>query len=131
MVRYTRTVAYPACSKYLVGADGGRSQIRRLSNIRMEGDQTTFNWVRLDGKYKTDMPFPDAGAGSLETETHGNVLWVRLDHDAHRIGFVLSPRLYEKYGDNITEEQAMYEAVEAMKPFSLEIERLDWMTRYT
>ncbi|KAB2578100.1 Aromatic hydroxylase fmpF [Lasiodiplodia theobromae] len=117
--------------KYLVGADGGRSQIRRLSNIRMEGDQTTFNWVRLDGKYKTDMPFPDAGASSIETETHGNVLWVRLDGDAHRIGYVLSPRLYEKYGDNITEEQAMYEAVEAMKPFSLEIERLDWMTRYS
>ncbi|KKY22222.1 putative pentachlorophenol 4 [Diplodia seriata] len=116
--------------KYLVGADGGRSKIRTLSNIRMEGDKTAFKWVRMDGKYNTDMPFPDAGAVSIETESHGNVLWVRLDHDACRIGYVLSPKLHEKYGDNITEEQAKYEAVEAMKPFSLEIERVDWMTCY-
>ncbi|OJD33491.1 pentachlorophenol 4-monooxygenase [Diplodia corticola] len=116
--------------KYLVGADGGRSKIRRLSNIRMEGDTTAFNWVRMDGKYKTNMPFADAGVASIETESHGNVLWVRLDHDAYRIGYVLSPKLYEKYGDNITEEQAKYEAIEAMKPFSLDIERVDWMTCY-
>ncbi|EKG18959.1 Monooxygenase FAD-binding protein [Macrophomina phaseolina MS6] len=96
----------------------------------MEGDKTAFKWVRMDGKFATNMPNPNVGTASIETDTHGNVLWVALDHDAHRIGYVLSPKLYEKYGDNITEEQAKHEAVQAMKPFSLEIERLDWMTCY-
>lgn len=117
-------------SKYLIGADGGRSQVRRLANIPMEGDNTAFSWVRIDGRFKTNMPYADAGSASIETASHGNVLWVRLDHDTYRIGYALTPKLREKYGENITEEQAKFEAVEAMKPFSLEIERFDWMTVY-
>ncbi|KAF2121142.1 FAD binding domain-containing protein [Lophiotrema nucula] len=116
--------------KYLVGADGGNSTVRQLSQIPMEGEKSGFKWIRIDGKFNTNMPYPDIGIGSIETETHGNVLWVRLDHDAHRIGYALSPKLYEKYGDNITEDQAKYEANEAMKPYTLEIERVDWMTCY-
>jgi phenol 2-monooxygenase len=38
--------------------------------------------------------------------------------------------MQEKYPDGINEEQVIYEAKESMKPFTLEVERLDWWTQY-
>lgn len=96
----------------------------------MEGTDTTYKWVRVDGRIKTDMPDPSLSFAQLESETHGTVLWVKLDRDAHRIGFALSPRLQAKYPDGMTQDQAIHEAIESVKPFKLEIERLDWWTHY-
>jgi len=96
----------------------------------MEGNETTYRWVRLDGRIKTDMPEPNLVFAALETKKHGNVLWVRLDRDAHRIGFALTPSLQAKYPNGITQEEAISEAVESVKPFQLEVERLDWWTQY-
>lgn len=96
----------------------------------MEGNDTVHKWVRIDGRMKTNIPDPNLMFASLETKTHGNVLWLRLDNDAYRIGFALTPRLQEKYPDGPTQEQAIEEAKECLKPFDLEIERLDWWTYY-
>lgn len=102
-----------------------------MAGVEMEGNDTTYRWVRVDGLVKSDVPEPDVSFASVESPSHGLVLWAKLDRDAHRIGFSLSPRLAEKYPDGLTEEQAVHEAVEAMKPFKVEIERLDWFTHYT
>jgi phenol 2-monooxygenase len=79
---------------------------------------------------KAGIPEPDLMFASMETKTHGNVLWLRLDNDAHRIGYALTPRLQEKYPDGPSQEEAIEEAKLALQPFSLEIERLDWWTFY-
>lgn len=71
------------------------------------------------------MPGADLGFASIETSHHGNVLWVKLERDAHRIGFALTPALLAKYPGGITEEEAVKEAVECMRPFKLDVERLD------
>lgn len=76
------------------------------------------------------MPGADLGFASIETPRHGNVLWVKLERDAHRIGFALTPDLLAKYPEGITEEEAVKEAVECMRPFKLDVERLDWWTHY-
>ena len=117
-------------SKYLIGADGGQSYVRERSGVVMEGDRTTYKWIRIDGNLQTDMPDANLGYAAIETPRHGNVLWVKLNKDAHRIGFALTPSLKAKYADGITQDQALQEAVEAMKPFSLKIKRLDWWTSY-
>jgi phenol 2-monooxygenase len=118
-------------SKYIVGADGGSSTVRRLANIQMEGSNTVYQWIRIDGKMKTSMPDADIGFAAVESAHHGNVLWVKLDQDAHRIGFALNSRILEKYPNgSLTEADAVREAQEAMTPFRLEIERLDWWTQY-
>lgn len=96
----------------------------------MEGNDTTYRWVRIDGRMKTNMPETNLVFGSLETKTHGNVLWVRLDRDAYRIGFALTPSLQAKYPNGLTQEDVVKEAVESLKPFALEIERVDWWTQY-
>lgn len=39
--------------KYLVGADGGRSFVRRALNIPFDGSTTEDKWVRIDGVVET------------------------------------------------------------------------------
>lgn len=96
----------------------------------MEGNETTYKWVRIDGRMKTNLPEINAAFGSLETNTHGNVIWIRLDGDACRIGFALTPSLQAKYPDGLTQEDVVREAVDSLKPFTVEIERVDWWTQY-
>jgi phenol 2-monooxygenase (NADPH) len=117
-------------SKYLVGADGGQSTVRKLAGIVREGDETTYRWIRIDAKMKTDMPDPDLGFAAIETEEYGNVLWVKLDKDAHRIGISLNPRLQAKYPGEMTEADVIEEATNALRPFKVEVERVDWWTIY-
>ncbi|KAL4809130.1 pentachlorophenol 4-monooxygenase [Aspergillus unguis] len=118
-------------SKYIVGCDGGTSTVRHLANIPFEGESTAYKWVRLDGIFKTNMPDSDLGFASIESKNHGNVLWVQLDHGAKRIGFAMSGDMLAKYGNEPCEEDVKAEAVKAMEPFSLVIEKVDWWTLYS
>jgi phenol 2-monooxygenase len=117
-------------SKYVVGADGTRSLVRKLADIPFVGDSTALKWFRIDAVVKTNMPGARVGLASIESPTHGNVLWMALDHGRTRIGFALPPNLAEKYGANITEEEAKEEAKKAVAPFNLEFEHVDWWTLY-
>jgi phenol 2-monooxygenase len=123
--------AVTAKSKYIVGADGARSSVRRCAGIQFEGEKSAFRWVRIDAVIKTDMPASRIGFGAIESATHGNVLWVAIDHGRSRIGFALPRALYEKYGDSITEEVVKQEAIKAMSPFKIEFVSVDWWTLYS
>ena len=114
--------------RFMVGADGGRSSARRLLNIPFEGSMTEDKWVRIDGPVKTNLPKP-RGYVSLESPTHGNVLWVALDRGATRIGFALTAERQIAY-DEFDEAAATKEAQAAVKPFELEFESVDWYTIY-
>ncbi|KAF3398265.1 3-hydroxybenzoate 4-monooxygenase [Penicillium rolfsii] len=118
-------------SKYIVGADGGSSLVRRLAGIPFEGDSTNLKWVRIDGYFKTNMPNADVGFASIESKSHGNVLWVQLDHGVKRIGFAMTEEMLAQYGNNLTKEQAVAEAIKSMEPFTLEIESVEWWTLYS
>ncbi|KAI1171768.1 FAD binding domain-containing protein [Nemania sp. FL0916] len=115
--------------KRLVGADGGRSSVRRLLAIPFEGSTSEDKWVRIDGKVKTNLPKPRTYC-SIESPTHGNVLWVGLDRDATRIGYAFTDDRANAYTE-FDEKAAIQEAIAAVKPFSLEFERVDWWTIYT
>ncbi|OJI99558.1 hypothetical protein ASPVEDRAFT_123545 [Aspergillus versicolor CBS 583.65] len=118
-------------SKYIVGADGGHSLVRRLANIPLDGDQTEFKWVRIDGRFKTNMPDSDLGFASIESENHGNVLWVQLDHGVKRIGFALTEEMLAKYEGKFGLEVAKAEATKSMAPYSLQFESIEWWTLYS
>ncbi|KAI3319623.1 FAD binding domain-containing protein [Xylariaceae sp. AK1471] len=113
----------------LVGADGGRSSVRRMLAIPFEGSTSEDKWVRIDGHVKTNLPKPRTYC-SIESPTHGNVLWVALDRGATRIGYAFTDDRANAYA-NFDERAAVKEAVAAVKPFSLEFERVDWWTIYT
>ncbi|KAJ7502511.1 FAD binding domain-containing protein [Mycena galericulata] len=111
--------------KYLIGADGGRSIVRKLGNFHFPGIASTHRWVRLDAIVKTNMPSSRSHTISIESENHGNVLWCPTDSGRTRIGFV-----YNHQGSRITEELIMEAAKEAVQPFTLEFVKLDWWTVY-
>ncbi|KAI1205454.1 FAD binding domain-containing protein [Annulohypoxylon truncatum] len=115
--------------KYLIGCDGGRSSIRRIFNIPFEGSASEDKWVRIDGQIKTDMP-KSRSYCSIESPTHGNVLWVALDHGATRIGYAFTDDRANAY-PRFDEDAAVKEAIAAVKPFNIEFERVDWWTIYT
>ncbi|KUL86983.1 hypothetical protein ZTR_05722 [Talaromyces verruculosus] len=117
-------------SKYVVGADGGRSFVRRHAGIPFEGDTSEDKWIRIDGIVETDMPIKRA-YGAIESKTHGNVLWAPLDHGATRIGYAFTPEIAAKYPGGVTEEVAVKEAIESMRPFNVKFTEVHWWTLYT
>lgn len=115
--------------KYLVGADGGRSFVRRALQIPFEGSSTEDKWVRIDGLIETNLPKPRAYC-SIESPTHGNVLWAPLDRGATRIGFAFTPERQNAYSI-FDEAAAVKEAIAAVKPFSLSFKEVHWFTIYS
>lgn len=115
--------------KYLIGADGGRSFVRRALDIPFDGNTTEDKWVRIDGVIETDMPKPRT-YGAIESPTHGNVLWAALDHGATRIGFAFTAERQKGYPE-FSEEAAVAEAIASVKPFALRFTQVDWYTVYS
>ncbi|KAK5723562.1 hypothetical protein LTR15_005260 [Elasticomyces elasticus] len=117
-------------AKYIVGCDGGGSTVRKLAEIPFIGERKVDHWVRIDGIIKTNIPERRMGLGAFESKTHGHVLYVRLDHGAVRIGYVLNAHLFEKYGTRMSAADAAAEAAKAVAPFELEFTEIHWHTVY-
>jgi phenol 2-monooxygenase len=115
--------------KYLIGADGGRSFVRRALDIPFNGSTTEDKWVRVDGMVETDMP-KNRAYGAIESKTHGNVLWAPLDHGGTRIGFAFTAERQKEYPE-FNEAAAVAEAIAAVKPFKLSFTQVDWFTVYS
>ncbi|MCJ1388430.1 hypothetical protein MMC18_001277 [Xylographa bjoerkii] len=122
-------------SKYIIGADGGRSTVRTIADIPFIGDkvkdESVLHWIRMDAVVKTNMPGARLGYGSIETSRHGNILWVAEDHGRTRIGFAIPPETYEKHGEHIREEVVKEETQKALAPFELEFVTVDWWTLHS
>jgi phenol 2-monooxygenase (NADPH) len=114
--------------KYLVGADGGRSFVRRAMDIPFDGSSSEDKWVRVDGVIETNLPKPRTYC-AIESPTHGNVLWAALDHGATRIGFAFTAERQKAY-EEFNEEAAVKEAIASVKPFTLSFKQVDWWTIY-
>ncbi|KAJ5764986.1 2-4-dichlorophenol 6-monooxygenase [Penicillium odoratum] len=117
-------------SKFIIGADGGRSFVRKHAEIPFDGDTSEDKWIRIDGLVETDMPINRA-YGAIESKSHGNILWAPLDHGATRIGYAYTAEIAAKYPEGVTEEVAVKEAIEGMKPFDVKFTEVHWWTLYT
>ncbi|KAJ7638119.1 FAD binding domain-containing protein [Mycena rosella] len=118
-------------TKYLIGADGGKSTVRTLAGIPFNGERTTHRWIRMDARVKTNMPNPRC-LNSIDSKSHGQILWCPIDCGLVRIGYVFSQALLEKYGgvEGVTQEVAVKEAIQALQPFEVEFLEVDWFTIY-
>lgn len=116
-------------ARFIVGADGSRTAVRRAAKIETDGDSGEDKWVRIDGFLTTNNPKPRS-YGAIESRTHGNVLWVPLDHGCTRIGFAFSAERMKSWPDGFSEAVAVAEAKAAVKPFDIEFERVDWASIY-
>ncbi|KAJ7650743.1 FAD binding domain-containing protein [Roridomyces roridus] len=118
-------------TKFLIGADGGKSTVRSLAGIPFAGERTTNRWIRMDARVKTNMPNPRC-LNSIDSKYHGQILWCPIDNGLTRIGYVFSQALLEKYGglEGVTQEVAVKEAIQALQPFEVEFLEVDWFTIY-
>lgn len=101
-------------------------------NLLLKGHALTDHIFLLSCQalVKTDMPSPRT-LNSVQSDTHGLVLWCPIDEGKVRIGYVFSQALKEKYGEeNVNGEVAMAEAKKALAPFNVEFVKLDWYTLY-
>ena len=135
------------CAQYLVGADGGRSTVRRLANIEWIGDRTANKWIRMDALVETDMcvaahtarliaqaQLATAELDRLEKPRADALVPDRERPHAHRLCVlimsatdrtdVFNAELQAKYGvdgaDGLTEEIAIAEAQKGVAPFKLD-----------
>lgn len=115
--------------KYLIGADGGRSFVRRALDVPFDGSTTEDKWVTVDGVIEMDMPKPRTYC-AIESPTHGNVLWAALDHGVTRIGFAFTAERQKAYPE-FNKEAAVKEAIASVKPFKLRFKQVDWFTVYS
>jgi phenol 2-monooxygenase (NADPH) len=85
----------------------------------------------MDARVKTNMPNPRS-LNSIASRSHGQILWCPNDNGLTRIGYVFSQALLEKYGgvEGVTLEVAMEEAKEALQPFEVDFESVEWFTIY-
>lgn len=114
--------------RYLLGADGGKSFVRRAMDVPFDGSSTEDKWVRIDGVVETDLPKSRTYC-AIESPTHGNVLWAALDHGGTRIGFAFTAERQTAYKE-FNEDAAVREAIASVKPFSLKFKTVDWWTIY-
>ena len=121
----------PIRSKYIIGADGGRSTIRELSGIAFEGEKSNRHWIRIDGVVETNMPEARKGICGITSQSHGSILWACLDHGVTRVGFALPEKLWDEIGADISKEDVIREAQKALQPFTLEFKTVDWWTVYS
>jgi phenol 2-monooxygenase len=115
--------------KFVIGCDGGKSSVRKFMGIPFTGSTTKDKWVRVDGLVETNLPKPRTYC-SIESPTHGNVLWVGLDRGRTRIGYAFTQEREEGY-ENFDQEAAVKEAIAAVKPFEVEFKTVDWWTIYS
>lgn len=118
-------------SKYIIGADGGRSKVRELAGVPFEGEKSNRHWVRIDGIVETNMPEARNGICGIESQSHGSILWACLDHGVTRVGFALPEKLWQEIGASISREDLIREAQKALQPFTLEFKTVEWWTVYS
>lgn len=115
--------------KFLIGCDGGKSSVRKFMGVPFTGATSADKWVRIDGLVETNLPKPRTYC-SIESPTHGNVLWVGLDRGRTRIGYAFTQEREQGY-EVFDEAAAVKEAIAAVKPFDLEFKAVDWWTIYS
>ncbi|CAK9441528.1 uncharacterized protein LODBEIA_P53960 [Lodderomyces beijingensis] len=140
-------------AKYVLGADGAHSWVRKQLGIDMEGEQTDFVWGVVDIVPITD--FPDVRSRcAIHSKDSGSVMIIPRENDMVRLYIQLKEvdRDVETAGDarefmgncddpkaktkgridrsKITPESIINQARESMKPYKLDYTNLTWYTAY-
>jgi len=122
-------------AKYVLGADGAHSWVRRTFDISMDGEQSDFIWGVLDMVPDTD--FPDIRNKALIHSNNGSCLLVPREEDRIRIYMQLSDKqmLNPETGrvdkDRMGPPQLLEVAQKSLHPFKLEpLNEINWWTLY-
>ncbi|KAF9224076.1 hypothetical protein BS17DRAFT_732840 [Gyrodon lividus] len=122
-------------AKYVLGADGAHSWVRKKFGISMDGEHTDFIWGVLD--MVPDSDFPDIRNKSLIHSNNGSCLLVPREADRIRIYMqladkdVLNPNTGRVDKDKMGPDQLLQVAQASLSPYSLHpSDGINWWTLY-
>jgi len=120
-------------AKYVVGADGAHSWVRKTLGISMDGEQTDYVWGVMD--MKTESDFPDIRKNASVHSTSGNCLIIPREDGKNRIyiqladGVLPSTERFDK--NSITPEILLSVAEKILHPYKLgDPKRIEWWSLY-
>jgi phenol 2-monooxygenase len=119
-------------AKYLLGADGGHSGVRKAIGRKLEGESANHAWGVMDALAVTD--FPDIRTKcAIQSEAHGNILLIP------REGAFLF-RMYVDLGEvapndngavrRTSIEQIIAKAQRILHPYTLDVRHVAWHSVY-
>ncbi|KAI5458671.1 FAD binding domain-containing protein [Mariannaea sp. PMI_226] len=122
-------------AKYVVGADGAHSWVRKEIGLKLEGESTDYIWGVLDIVPITD--FPDIRMRcAIHSEKSGSIMVIPRENKLVRLYIQITTT--EKIGDQdsrtdrswITPEVILQSAQRIIAPYKLDYRKLDWWTAY-
>ncbi|KAH7915247.1 FAD binding domain-containing protein [Hygrophoropsis aurantiaca] len=122
-------------AKFVLGADGAHSWVRKMFDISMDGEQSDFIWGVVDMVPDTD--FPDIRNKSLIHSNNGSCLLVPREADRIRIYMqladkdVLNPNTGRVDKDKMGAAQLLDVAQKSIYPYKLiPTNGINWWTLY-
>ncbi|KAI0675872.1 hypothetical protein C8Q78DRAFT_988353 [Trametes maxima] len=122
-------------AKFVIGADGAHSWVRKTVGISMEGDVTDHIWGVVDILPDTD--YPDLRNFSMIQSNAGSALLVPRENDLFRLYIELSdadvidPHTGRLDKDRASPQTVIEMAQKVLKPYHIEaIGEINWWTIY-
>ncbi len=120
-------------ARFIVGSDGGRSQVRKSLNISLEGDSANKAWGVMDILLNTD--FPDIRIKSfIQSKDHGAVMTIPREG-----GYLI--RFYVELDSidagkraseiQLTEKDLIAKAQKVFHPYTLDVKEVAWWSIYS
>ncbi|KAJ6113569.1 hypothetical protein N7523_006886 [Penicillium sp. IBT 18751x] len=119
-------------SKYVIGADGGKSTTRNLLGFDMQGERGSSVWGVMDFIGRSD--FPDFGATSIiRSDVDGAVDFVRREDGLVRMYVELNkgPEWEGLDRDQITPELIIKKCQFLLRPYTLHVDECVWWSAFT
>lgn len=122
-------------AKYVIGADGAHSWVRKQIGLKLAGESTDFIWGVLDIVPITD--FPDIRMRcAIHSANSGSIMVIPRENKLVRLYIQLTTT--QKIGDQdsradrswITPEVILESAQRIIAPYKLDYRKLDWWTAY-
>ena len=109
-------------SKYVVGADGARSFVRKSLGISFTGTKPEMTWAVLDTFLDTDFPVcPEIITFELDGESR--VAWIPRERGMSRFYVLLKGEVTQR----LAEESIM----KHLAPYKVDFTRTEWFSTFT
>ncbi|KAK1231895.1 hypothetical protein PQX77_004986 [Marasmius sp. AFHP31] len=121
-------------AKYVLGADGAHSWVRKALGIAMEGEHTNYVWGVIDMIPDTD--FPDIRNKSAVHSNNGSCMIIPREGDLVRVYIQLGSESIDATNgrvdkSNLGPEKLLAVAQKSFHPFTFKTpEKFDWWTIY-
>ncbi|KAG9313143.1 putative monooxygenase [Chiua virens] len=121
-------------AKFVVGADGAHSWVRKTLGIEMEGEQTDYIWGVVD--MVPDTNFPDIRNHAVVNSMNGSAMVIPREGDTVRFYIQLSnadvvdPLTGRADKSRVNPEKLVSVAKKIFHPFKLAPKSIEWWTVY-